>query len=95
MKIYLSLSELQRIRYWHARHKKVQPLENQVFDAVLTLWLMGWVGWLAVAVLGPMLVPLCLLGMAAPALYVQWRLHAQQHGALRCDWLAVVPAHWK
>lgn len=88
----LTLLELQRIKRWHVAHKNTRPLEYQVWDAVLTLWLMGWVGWLPALVLDlPLACPLCLLGMAAPQLYVRWRARAHARGRLRCDWLE--PAH--
>lgn len=88
----LSLLELQRIKQWHLAHKDTRPLEYQVWDAVLTLWVMGWVGWLpALALDAPLACPLCLLGMAAPQLYVRWRARAHARGRLRCDWLE--PAH--
>jgi hypothetical protein len=34
-------------------------------------------------------VPLLVLGMAAPRLYVGWRARAHQKRRLRCDWLGV------
>ena len=42
----MNLSELQRIKQWHVAHKQTHPLEYQTWDAMLTLWLIGWVGWL-------------------------------------------------
>ena len=31
-------------------------------------------------------LPLCLLGMALPGLYVTWRLRADTRPRLHCDW---------
>jgi hypothetical protein len=85
---HLSLAELQRIKRWHVAHKGEHPLEYQSWDAILILWIMGWVGWLPAFALDiPLAYPLCLLGMAAPQLYVYWRLRAHARGRLRCDWL--------
>ena len=42
------LNELQRIKAWLVAHKPSHPLEYHSFDAVLTLWMMGWIGWLPV-----------------------------------------------
>ena len=84
----LSLAQMQRIKRWHMAHKHERPLEYQTWDAVLTLWVMGWVGWLpALALEVPLACMLCLLGMAAPQLYVRWRARAHARGRLRCDWL--------
>ncbi|MDI1341407.1 hypothetical protein [Polaromonas sp.] len=84
----LTLLELQRIKQWHLAHKDTRPLEYQVWDAVLTLWIMGWVGWLpAFALEVPLAYPFCVLGMATPQLYVRWRARAHDRCRLRCDWL--------
>jgi uncharacterized membrane protein len=87
----LTLAALEHIKQWQVAHKYSQPLEYQLWDAVLTLWLMGWVGWLpAIALEVPLACPLCLLGMGAPRLYVGWRVRAHEAGRLRCDWLHLV-----
>jgi hypothetical protein len=84
----LSLSDLQRIKQWHVAHKSDHPLEYQLWDAVLTLWVMGWVGWLPAFALDALwTIPLCLAAMQAPCLYVSWRAHAHRTRRLRCDWL--------
>lgn len=84
------LSELHRIRRWHVEHAQDHPLEYQLWDAVLTSWLMGWVGWLPTWALDAWwaAVP-CVLGMLAPGLYVGWRARAHVRQQLRCDWLDV------
>ena len=86
----LTLADLQRIKQWHVAHKRDHPLEYQLWDAMLCLWLMGWVGWLPALMLGALwATPLCLLAMHAPGLYVRWRASAHQAHRLRCDWLPV------
>ncbi|HQR98634.1 MULTISPECIES: hypothetical protein [unclassified Polaromonas] len=86
-----TLAGLQRIKQWHLDHQGSHPLEHQLWDAVLTLWVMGWVGWLPAFALDiPLAYPLCLLGMLAPQLYVRWRARAHTRGRLRCDWLELV-----
>lgn len=85
----LTLAEIQRIRNWHLVHRDAHPLEYQLWDAVLCLWLMGWVGWLPAFVLDQFWAcPLCLLASGAPQLYVAWRRHAHLMQRLRCDWLS-------
>ena len=84
----LSLTDLQRIKQWHVAHRTEHPLEYQLWDAVLTLWVMGWVGWLPAFALDALwTLPLCLLAMQAPCLYVSLRAHAHRAQRLRCDWL--------
>jgi hypothetical protein len=83
----MSLDQLQRIKKWHVAHRRDHPVEYHVWDALLTLWVMGWVGWLpAVALDAVWSMPLCALAMAAPGIYVAWRLKAHREGRLRCDW---------
>jgi len=84
----LTLAELQRIKQWHVAHRHDHPLEYQLWDALLSLWLMGWIGWLAVFALELIWAfPLCLLASQAPRLYVGWRRRAHRLQRLRCDWL--------
>lgn len=81
-------SELQRIRQWHVDHAHDHPVEYQLWDAVLTLWFVGWVAWLpAWALEAWWVAPLCPLGMLAPRLYIAWRARAQALNRLRCEWL--------
>ncbi len=84
----ISLNKLHRIKKWHVLHKVGHPLEYQLLDAVLTIWLMGWVGVLPVFALDEeWLSPLCLLAMTLPNLYIGWRIAAHNEHRLRCDWL--------
>ena len=84
----LTLAEIHRIRQWHVAHRDDHPLEYQLWDLLLTFWLMGWFGWLPVYVLDDAWAwPLCVLAMLAPRLYVAWRRRAHRQRRLRCDWL--------
>ena len=83
----LPLAELQRIKQWHISHRHDHPLEYQLWDAMLTLWVMGWVGWLPVYAFQQLwAIPLCVLAIAAPGLYAGWRTWAHRARRLRCDW---------
>ncbi|MCJ0764390.1 hypothetical protein [Variovorax terrae] len=85
----MTLSELQRIKQWHVAHKSEHPLEYQLWDAVLTVWVMGWVGWMpAYAFEQFWALPLCGAAILAPRFYTRWRRKAHQAHKLRCDWLA-------
>ena len=84
----LPLAELQRIKQWHTSHRHDHPLEYQLWDLVVTVWLMGWIGWLpAYAFDAFWAYPLCLMGVMTPGLYVQWRARADANGRLRCEWM--------
>jgi len=84
----MTLSELQRIKQWHVANREGHPFEYHLWDAMLTLWMMGWIGWLPAFAMDQVLtMPLCLLGIAAPSLYVQWRAKAHREQRLRCDWV--------
>lgn len=83
----MTLDELQRIKQWHVAHRADHPVESHLWDAVLTFWLMGWVGWLPAFAFGAVwATPLCVLAMFAPTLYVAWRVKAHRTHRLRCDW---------
>ena len=84
----MTLNELQRIKKWHVAHRNEHPVEYHLWDAMLTLWVMGWVGWLpAYAFEQFWSMPLCVLATAAPSMYVGWRMKAHREQKLRCDWL--------
>lgn len=88
MRTHIPLSELARIKQWLVAHREDHPLEYHLWDAVLTVWLMGWIGWLPALVMEmEWLLPLCLTATLTPALYVRWRERAHALQRLRCDWL--------
>ena len=86
----MDIAGLQRIKRWHVSHQQDRPLEYHAWDAMLILWLMGWVGWIPALAFGAFWsVPLLVAGMFAPTLYVAWRAKAHRERRLRCDWIAV------
>ena len=87
--IALTLTRLQRIRQRLLQERPAHRMEYRLWEAVLTLWIMGGTGWLpAFALDVPWAPPFCVLGMFAPLLYVKARARAHDAGLLRCDWLA-------
>jgi hypothetical protein len=87
----LTLQQLQRLKNWHVAQRGTHRLEYEVWNGVLTAWVMGWTGSLpALTFDAPWALPLCLLGVLAPQLYVHARARAHAAGRLRCDWLALV-----
>jgi len=84
----MTLNELQRIRLWHVEHRRDHPLEYHLWDAMLTMWVMGWVGWLPAYAFGELWgFLLCAMGIGAPRMYVAWRIKEHRAHKLRCDWL--------
>ena len=90
----MDLEALQRIKQWHVSHQREHPVEYHAWDAMLTLWLMGWVGWIP-AFLRRCGHPLLALAMAAPTLYVAWRVKAHPAPALRLDHRPLTPRYWR
>jgi hypothetical protein len=82
----MSINELARIKRWQVAHKAQHPLEYHTWDAMLTLWLMGWVGILPALIFSEWILLACALGIGAPGLYVHYRVQAHQRHTLRCDW---------
>ncbi len=84
----MTLDQLQRIKKWHVAHRGDHPFEYHVWDAMLTMWMMGWVGWLPAFAFGQFWTfPLCAAATGAPSLYAAWRLRQHRLHKLRCDWL--------
>jgi len=84
----ITLAQLQRIKHWREARHASNPMERRMWETVLTLWMMGWVGWLpAFEAEAYWAFPLCLLGIFSPPLYVHWRGKAHAAQRLRFDWL--------
>jgi len=84
----MTLQQLSTLKQWHVAHRREHPLEFQAWDAMLTLWLLGWFGLPAAALLGELYVVIaCSALVFAPALYVRLRRRLHLRRQLRCDWL--------
>ncbi len=87
----MTLSQYQALRQWHTHHSREHPLEKNTWDTVLTLWMMGWVGWPAALLLDLGWAQLaCLLLIFLPGAYVAWRTRMHRRGRLRCDWISAL-----
>jgi hypothetical protein len=49
----MTLQQLSNVKRWHQSHQRGHAVEYQVWDAILTCWLLGWVGMPAAVVLAP------------------------------------------
>ncbi|MDB5890570.1 MAG: hypothetical protein JWP47_1401 [Polaromonas sp.] len=84
----LTLHQLQKMKQWNAANHLAHPFECRLWDAVLTAWMMGWMGWLPSWVFSAgWAYPLCLAAVLLPQVYVYLRAHAHLADVLRCDWL--------
>ena len=87
----MTLVQLSKLKAWMDAHRKGQPIEYHAWDAVLTLWLMGWMGAPAGLLLDdPWAVLACVALFFSPPGY--WRLREMLHRRqrVRCDWLEVI-----
>ena len=89
----MTMHQLHMLKRWHVANKRDHPVEYHTFDAVLTVWLMGWIGTPAALLLDePLMLLPCALGFLLPSLYVALRMRMHERRRLRCDWLDSIPA---
>lgn len=87
----ITIKQMERLKNWHRAQRGKHPAEHHVWEAVLTLWMMGWIGWLPACIFEDYWTyPLCVLGILTPQCYVYLRERAHQTLRLRCDWLDLV-----
>jgi hypothetical protein len=86
----MTLQQFHSLKLWHSNHHD-HPLERNVWDAVLTLWMCGWIGGAAALILS---VPWAWVGcfglLFLPSAYVGVRARLHHQGRLRCDWITAV-----
>jgi hypothetical protein len=86
----MTLHQLSVLKQWHVAHRGDHPVEFHTWDAMLTFWVMGWMGMPAALILSaPLGLVLCVVLFFAPTLYVRTRQRLHQQHRLRCDWLDV------
>jgi DNA-binding transcriptional LysR family regulator len=74
---HITLAQFKRLKEWRELQRAAHPVECQIWEAVLTAWMMGWIGWLPAYVFeAPWAYPLCVLGLLAPRMYVYARARA-------------------
>ncbi|MEP7298891.1 MAG: hypothetical protein ABI702_22115 [Burkholderiales bacterium] len=86
----MRLNDFHALKTWHRQHGR-HPVEKNVWDAVLTIWLTGWVGaptafmlhsgWAEAA---------CLSVLFLPGIYVTLRRWLHHHRWLRCEWISAL-----
>jgi len=84
----VTLDQFQALKQWHTRHRADHPLEKNIWELVLTLWIAGWVGGAATLVLDmPLATLLCIALLSLPHTYVSLRTRLHRARRLRCDWI--------
>jgi hypothetical protein len=87
----MNVRQMSSLKHWHVAHRDSAPIEYHAWDAVLILWMLGWVGVPPALLLHwDWAVLLCVPMFFAPPLYVRLRKRLHRRGALRCDWLPVL-----
>ena len=85
----MTLHQFHALKQWHLRHWRDHPLEKNLWEAVLTLWLMGWVGGAVSLLLNlPWAEVCCLALLFLPGTYVAMRARLHRSAGLRCDWIS-------
>jgi hypothetical protein len=83
-----NIAELTRIKRWLNVHRGDHPVEYHFWDAVMTVWFLGLIGWLPAFLLEIWwAVPACVIMAWSPAWYLGMRARAHATARLRCDWL--------
>ena len=86
----MTLDQFQELRLWHLHHGN-RPVEGVVWNGVVTLWMMAWVGTPAALLLGwdeVVVAGLALLFL--PSAYVAVRRQLHRRGLLRCEWIGAL-----
>ena len=87
----MKLVQFENLRKWHQRHWRQQPVEKHVWDIVLTLWLVGWVGFPSAFLIHVgWAEAVCIALVFLPGAYVGLRRRLHRSGVLRCDWSAAL-----
>jgi len=86
----MRLQQFHALKIWHRRHGR-HPVEKNVWDAVLTIWLMGWAGSPAAFMTHSGWAELaCVSVLFLPGLYVGLRRRLHHAHLLRCDWIGAL-----
>ncbi len=89
----MTLAQLSALKAWHVANRHRSPIEYHAWDAMLTCWILGWMGIpAALALWQPYGVLVCVAMFFVPGRYVAWRASLHRAGRLRCEWQAVVAA---
>lgn len=87
----MTLHQFQELKLWHQRQGRRHPVEKALWDTVLTLWLLGWVGApTALMLQDGWAEAACVAVLFLPRLYVAVRRRLHNKRRLRCDWIVAL-----
>ena len=87
----MTLQQLQELKLWHQRQGHRHPVEKALWDFVLTVWLLGWIGIpTALLLTSGWAESACLSVLFLPELYVAARRRLHNKRRLRCDWIVAL-----
>ena len=87
----MTLVQFEKLKAWHLRHRREQPMEKHAWDMVLTFWLSGCVGFpSAIVIHAGWAEATCFALLFLPGAYVALRKRLHRAGILRCDWKAAL-----
>jgi hypothetical protein len=86
----MRLQEFHALKVWHSQHGQ-HPVEKNVWEGVLIVWLIGWVGAPTAFLLHAERAEAACLGVLfLPGLYVGLRRWLHRTRRLRCDWVSAL-----
>lgn len=87
----MTLQQYHSLKVWHRRHWRRHPVEKNLWEAILTLWVAAGMG-LPVALLidAPFAAVTSLALLFLPGRYVALRKRLHRSGRLRCDWITAL-----
>jgi hypothetical protein len=87
----MTLDQLHDLKLWHQRHVHDRPVEKHVWDAVMTLWVTGWVGGPAAFLIHRGWALITAIALAfLPGAYVALRRRLHRARIVRCDWISAL-----
>jgi hypothetical protein len=87
----MTLHQFEELKIWHLRQGRQHPIEKDMWDAVLTVWLLGCVGTPAAFLLHSGWAEVaCLSVLFLPGMYVTLRRRLHNKRLLRCDWIVAL-----
>lgn len=87
----MTLQQYHSLKVWYRRHWRRHPVEKNLWEAILTLWVFGGVGLPAALLLDESWAAVtCLVLLFLPGRYVALRTRLHHSGLMRCDWITAL-----
>ncbi len=87
----MTLQQYHSLKVWHRRHWRKHPVEKNLWEVILTLWMAGGMGVPAALLLDKPWAALASLALLfLPGRYVALRTRLHRSGRMRCDWITAL-----